>query len=151
MTDRSDGAGLSRIQTFHPQSNRSSAGSNGGTTTFRIVIRPAARCRTPAAERTGYPIPVVRSGVATERVEMTARPAPGPPIKGAGNPGQVPDFLTRQGNDPMPNRIFAIGDIHGCSTALRTLIEAIESQPRDTVVVFGDLIAWGSPSYLPGA
>ena len=46
----------------------------------------------------------------------------------------------------MPNRLFAIGDIHGCATALRTLIESIGPQPQDTVVVLGDIIDWGPDS-----
>jgi serine/threonine protein phosphatase 1 len=46
----------------------------------------------------------------------------------------------------MPNRLFVIGDIHGCATALRTLIESIGPQPRDTVVVLGDIIDWGPDS-----
>jgi calcineurin-like phosphoesterase family protein len=46
----------------------------------------------------------------------------------------------------MPNRLFAIGDIHGCATALRTLIEGIGPQPQDTVVVLGDIIDWGPDS-----
>ena len=29
----------------------------------------------------------------------------------------------------MPSRVIAIGDIHGCAAALRTLIEVIEPQP----------------------
>src|SRR5262249_44837264 len=44
---------------------------------------------------------------------------------------------------PMPDRLFAIGDIHGCSIALLTLIEAIEPQPQDTIVVLGDVIDYG--------
>lgn len=43
----------------------------------------------------------------------------------------------------MPNRLFAIGDIHGCSVALRTLIEAIAPQPEDTIVVLGNVIDFG--------
>jgi serine/threonine protein phosphatase 1 len=43
----------------------------------------------------------------------------------------------------MPNRLFAIGDIHGCNVALKTLIEAIDPQPEDTVVLLGDVIDWG--------
>src|SRR4051795_594745 len=41
-------SGVSQQSTFRPHSNYSSSGSNGGTTTFKIVIRPTARCRTPA-------------------------------------------------------------------------------------------------------
>jgi hypothetical protein len=43
-------------------------------------------------------------------------------------------------------RLFAIGDIHGCATALKTLIEVIDPQPQDTVVVLGDVIDWGPDS-----
>ena len=46
----------------------------------------------------------------------------------------------------MPDRLFAIGDIHGCHVALRTLIEAIDPCPEDTVVVLGDVIDWGPDS-----
>jgi serine/threonine protein phosphatase 1 len=46
----------------------------------------------------------------------------------------------------MPNRLFAIGDIHGCNLALRTLIEAIDPKPDDTIVVLGDVIDWGPDS-----
>jgi serine/threonine protein phosphatase 1 len=46
----------------------------------------------------------------------------------------------------MANRLFAIGDIHGCNLALRTLIEAIEPGPDDTIVVVGDVIDWGPDS-----
>src|SRR3954470_21124681 len=43
-------------------------------------------------------------------------------------------------------RLFAVGDVHGCSTALRTLIEAINPQPEDTIVTLGDYIDWGPDS-----
>ena len=46
----------------------------------------------------------------------------------------------------MPNRLFAIGDIHGCNLALKTLIEAIDPKPDDTIVVLGDVIDWGPDS-----
>jgi serine/threonine protein phosphatase 1 len=46
----------------------------------------------------------------------------------------------------MPSRLFAIGDIHGCSIALKTLIDAINPQPDDTIVVLGDVIDWGPDS-----
>jgi hypothetical protein len=35
-------------------------------------------------------------------------------------------------------RLFAIGDIHGCSTALQALIEAVQPRPDDTIIVLGD-------------
>jgi serine/threonine protein phosphatase 1 len=43
----------------------------------------------------------------------------------------------------MPNRLFAIGDIHGCSAALDTLLREIDPQPDDTIVVLGDVIDHG--------
>ena len=43
-------------------------------------------------------------------------------------------------------RLFAVGDVHGCSTALRTLIEAIDPRPEDTIVTLGDYIDWGPDS-----
>lgn len=46
----------------------------------------------------------------------------------------------------MSDRLFAIGDIHGCSTALKALIEAIAPRPEDTIVVLGDVIDYGPDS-----
>ena len=46
----------------------------------------------------------------------------------------------------MPKRLYAIGDIHGCTTALKVLIEAINPKPDDTIVVLGDIIDWGPDS-----
>ena len=46
----------------------------------------------------------------------------------------------------MSNRLFAIGDIHGCNIALRALIETIVPGPDDTIVVLGDVIDWGPDS-----
>ena len=43
----------------------------------------------------------------------------------------------------MPDRLYAIGDIHGCATALKTLIDAIDPGEDDTVVVLGDVIDYG--------
>lgn len=40
-------------------------------------------------------------------------------------------------------RRFAIGDIHGCSKALRTLIDAIDPQPDDELIFMGDYIDRG--------
>ena len=45
----------------------------------------------------------------------------------------------------MP-RTIAIGDIHGCSIALATLIEIIAPQPDDTVVPLGDYVDRGIDS-----
>jgi serine/threonine protein phosphatase 1 len=44
------------------------------------------------------------------------------------------------------DRLFAIGDIHGCSTALRTLIDAIDPHPENTLVMLGDFIDCGPDS-----
>ena len=46
----------------------------------------------------------------------------------------------------MPARTIAIGDIHGCSTALAALIDAIDLQPDDTVVTLGDYVDRGLDS-----
>ena len=46
----------------------------------------------------------------------------------------------------MPPRTVAIGDIHGCSTALRVLIDAIDPRPDDTIVTLGDYIDRGPDS-----
>ena len=43
-------------------------------------------------------------------------------------------------------RLFAVGDVHGCSTALRTLIESINPRSEDTIVTLGDYIDWGPDS-----
>jgi serine/threonine protein phosphatase 1 len=50
------------------------------------------------------------------------------------------------GEERPGGRLFAVGDIHGCSTALRTLIEAIDPRPQDTIVTLGDYIDWGPDS-----
>lgn len=44
---------------------------------------------------------------------------------------------------PDVSRTFAIGDVHGCDTALRTLLEMIKPQTGDTVVFLGDLVDRG--------
>lgn len=46
----------------------------------------------------------------------------------------------------MPGRLYAIGDVHGCSTALRALIEAIDPRPDDIIVTPGDYVDWGPKS-----
>jgi serine/threonine protein phosphatase 1 len=43
-------------------------------------------------------------------------------------------------------RLFAVADIHGCSTALRKLIEVIDPGPEDTIVILGDFIDCGADS-----
>jgi serine/threonine protein phosphatase 1 len=46
----------------------------------------------------------------------------------------------------MPGRTIAIGDIHGCSAALRALLTAIDPQADDTLVPLGDYIDRGPDS-----
>lgn len=46
----------------------------------------------------------------------------------------------------LEERLIAIGDIHGCSVALRTLLEAIAPRPQDTIVTLGDYVDWGPDS-----
>jgi len=46
----------------------------------------------------------------------------------------------------MAGRIIAIGDIHGCLTALRAVLEACDPRPQDTVVTLGDYIDRGPNS-----
>ncbi|MDC0317247.1 serine/threonine protein phosphatase [bacterium] len=43
-------------------------------------------------------------------------------------------------------RRFAIGDIHGCGKALRSVIEAIDPQPEDEIIFLGDYIDRGPDS-----
>ena len=57
------------------------------------------------------------------------------------DPGRLP--LSSEGR---AGRLIAIGDIHGCATALRTLVKVIDPRPEDTVVVLGDVIDWGPNS-----
>jgi serine/threonine protein phosphatase 1 len=46
----------------------------------------------------------------------------------------------------MVGRTIAIGDIHGCSTALAALLDAIGPGPEDTLVLLGDYIDRGPDS-----
>jgi serine/threonine protein phosphatase 1 len=46
----------------------------------------------------------------------------------------------------MTKRIIAIGDVHGCSVALKMLIAAINPQPEDTIVTLGDYVDRGPDS-----
>jgi serine/threonine protein phosphatase 1 len=43
----------------------------------------------------------------------------------------------------MPSRTIAVGDIHGCSTALAGLLAALDPKPDDTIVTLGDYINRG--------
>lgn len=46
----------------------------------------------------------------------------------------------------MPNRLFAIGDIHGCFQQFKKMIEKIDLEKGDRVVLLGDYIDKGSHS-----
>jgi serine/threonine protein phosphatase 1 len=46
----------------------------------------------------------------------------------------------------MPARVIAIGDVHGCATALRALVALIEPRADDTLVILGDCVDRGPES-----
>lgn len=46
----------------------------------------------------------------------------------------------------MTERVIAIGDVHGCATALEKLLDALHPASSDTVVLLGDLIDRGPDS-----
>ena len=46
----------------------------------------------------------------------------------------------------MPERTIAVGDVHGCSRALKALIEAIRPADADTIVMLGDYVNRGPDS-----
>ena len=46
----------------------------------------------------------------------------------------------------MPGRTIAVGDIHGCSRALRALADAVDPRPEDVLVFLGDYIDRGPDS-----
>jgi serine/threonine protein phosphatase 1 len=46
----------------------------------------------------------------------------------------------------MSQRVIAIGDVHGCATALRKLIEVIAPEPDDTLIPLGDCVDRGPDS-----
>jgi len=45
-----------------------------------------------------------------------------------------------------PGRLIAIGDIHGCLTALERVLEAVAPKPEDTIVTLGDYVNCGPNS-----
>lgn len=46
----------------------------------------------------------------------------------------------------MPARTIAIGDVHGCATALRAILREIAPQADDTIVMLGDCVDRGPES-----
>ncbi len=72
---------------------------------------------------------------------LGAEPALGP-VVGLHGPRLIP-MNDDSEVDRRDHRLFAIGDIHGCSTALRALIETIDPRPDDTIVTLGDVIDYG--------
>lgn len=48
--------------------------------------------------------------------------------------------------EAMRGRLIAIGDIHGCSAALETVLGAVAPGPDDTVVTLGDYVDRGPDS-----
>jgi len=46
----------------------------------------------------------------------------------------------------MNGRTIAIGDIHGCSTALQALLQAVDPRPDDLIVTLGDYVNRGPDS-----
>jgi len=43
----------------------------------------------------------------------------------------------------MPARTIAIGDVHGCSRALETLLGTVKLGPEDVIVALGDYVKRG--------
>jgi serine/threonine protein phosphatase 1 len=46
----------------------------------------------------------------------------------------------------MPSRTIAVGDVHGCSTALDALLDAIRPRAEDVIITLGDYIDRGPDS-----
>src|SRR6185369_13015247 len=46
----------------------------------------------------------------------------------------------------MPVRTIAIGDVHGCSEALRAIVDAIQPAADDTLIFLGDFVDRGPDS-----
>ena len=46
----------------------------------------------------------------------------------------------------MPDRIIAIGDIHGCSLALEAVLKLVEPRPSDLFITLGDYVDRGPDS-----
>jgi serine/threonine protein phosphatase 1 len=59
---------------------------------------------------------------------------------------EFPRKSLNEGDNPVPARVIAIGDIHGCAAALRKLIDVIQPQPEDTLIPLGDCVDRGPDS-----
>src|SRR5215471_1715232 len=60
--------------------------------------------------------------------------------------GQNEDVRAAEGRI-VTERIVAIGDVHGCSPALASLVRAIDPPALDTLVFLGDYIDGGYPIF----
>lgn len=47
---------------------------------------------------------------------------------------------------PLPPRLLAVGDIHGCLAPLRRLLHLVAPKPQDTIVFLGDYVDRGPDS-----
>jgi serine/threonine protein phosphatase 1 len=56
------------------------------------------------------------------------------------------DSPSNAARSSMPPRVIAIGDIHGCASALRALVDVIAPQPADTIITLGDCVDRGPDS-----
>jgi serine/threonine protein phosphatase 1 len=51
-----------------------------------------------------------------------------------------------RGTKNRNGRVVAVGDVHGCSTALAALVEAVRPGPEDLLIALGDVIDYGPDS-----
>jgi serine/threonine protein phosphatase 1 len=58
----------------------------------------------------------------------------------------LPRVTTPISIKPAASRVLAIGDVHGCVTALRTLDKHVPWRPTDTLVMLGDYVDRGPQS-----
>jgi serine/threonine protein phosphatase 1 len=61
-------------------------------------------------------------------------------------PINKPSWIRSKTLGSMPNRTIAIGDIHGCSLALKKLLELVAPEQDDRIVTLGDYIDRGPDS-----
>jgi serine/threonine protein phosphatase 1 len=52
----------------------------------------------------------------------------------------------KEGRPTKGPRLLAVGDIHGCLDALRTLLRKVQPTPQDTIVFLGDYVDRGPDS-----